>query len=392
MNKNILWAYGFRPFFLAAALYGGGFVVLWVALLLLGRVPEVFSNPSAWHAHEMIFGFVGAALAGFILTATPSWTDTPAVEGRPLQGLFILWLAGRMAMLFADYLPDFLVVSINLPFLPVLAFWIGRSMVRGRSTRHLSFLWAILLLWLTQGVMFSGWLLEMDRLIEAGQNAALVLLMILIILAITRISMVVVNHALEEQGDDRMFLPRPPRRNLAIAALAVYGVADLIVPGHPAVGWLAFAAAFAQLDCLADFHMGRVLVKPYVAALYATHLWIAIGLAGLGLDILSDYDVGGAARHALGIGAVGTAILGVLTIAGLRHTGHELIFPKRAVAAIVCLSLSGILRVFAPLIYPDGYVSLGIEAATVFWVGGFAFYLWAFWPKLTTPRVDGQPG
>jgi len=122
-------------------------------------------------------------------------------------------------------------------------------------------------------------------------------------IVVTRVSMVLVPVALEEQDDEESeFRPIPPRRNLAAATLIVFGIADFLAPDNPITGWIALAAAAAQLDRLADWHVGRILLKPYMQAIYLTHVWMAIGLVGIGIDALADWDYFSASRHALRLG------------------------------------------------------------------------------------------
>ena len=83
--RFVPFAYGFRPFFLAAGLYAVIAVAAWAGILAAGPAPFGAVPPHLWHGHEMLFGFVGAAIAGFLLTAVPSWTGSRGsarTEGR----------------------------------------------------------------------------------------------------------------------------------------------------------------------------------------------------------------------------------------------------------------------------------------------------------------------
>ncbi|MGE4219980.1 MAG: NnrS family protein, partial [Alphaproteobacteria bacterium] len=91
---------GFRPFFLAAGLWAVASMALWT-VVMHGNIayPGAF-DPVRWHVHEMLFGYVGAAIAGFLLTAVPNWTGRAPLQGFPLVLLLLLWLAGRVAVFY----------------------------------------------------------------------------------------------------------------------------------------------------------------------------------------------------------------------------------------------------------------------------------------------------
>ena len=105
----VLFAYGFRPFFIMAAIWSAGTMIAWLmildqslqALLMMidhsSRQLQTFFSPIVWHAHEMLFGFVAASAAGFLLTASPNWSKKPALSGQPLMVLVALWIVGRLA-------------------------------------------------------------------------------------------------------------------------------------------------------------------------------------------------------------------------------------------------------------------------------------------------------
>ena len=99
-RRSLFWptvlAYGFRSFFLLAGLQATLFIPVWLLILLGDGGFTPVLSPLAWHAHEMLFGFIAAALAGFLLTAIPSWTGQRGFAGAPLLLLVLLWMAGRL--------------------------------------------------------------------------------------------------------------------------------------------------------------------------------------------------------------------------------------------------------------------------------------------------------
>ena len=397
-NRTI-WAYGFRSFFLSSAGYALVSILVWAAYWAgLWDIPQAVTAPE-WHAHEMIFGVLGAAIAGFLLTAVPEWTGFPPRIGRSLALLFALWLLGRLGMWGLDVLPVWLAGVTNIAFFLLVAVWVTPCLWRDPNRRHRSFIWLMPLLGTAQLVCFVDWMgwenltHWLEEPARRAINAGLHIYLIAIVLTVTRISMVLVPLALEEQNDtESLFRPIPPRRNLATATLIVFACADFIAPENAVTGWITLAAAAAQFDRMTDWHVGRVLLKPYVFMLYLTYLWLALGLAALGLDTLFFGRFAPEARHALTMGATGNALLLVFTVAGLSHTGRELVIPNPALAAVGFINLATALRVLTPPLFPDMYAEVAIMTASLFWAAAFAAYLIAFIPILTAPRIDGAPG
>ena len=133
----VLFSYGFRPFFLGASLWAIFAMAGWIAALTTGIDIAGEYGPAHWHAHEMLFGFSSAVLAGFLLTAVPNWTGRLPVSGRPLAYLFALWVAGRLALLATDVIGLKFAVIIEAAFMPALLAICAREIIVGRKWKDL---------------------------------------------------------------------------------------------------------------------------------------------------------------------------------------------------------------------------------------------------------------
>lgn len=385
-----LAAYGFRPFFLLTALYAAGLAPIWATGLAHGLFTES-GDAAAWHGHEMLFGVTGAAMAGFLLTAVPSWTATPPLIGRRLLALVGIWLLGRLGMILslAGILPSWLAALIDLPFLPLVTLAVAPALLRGGQGRHGVFALLLAGLFIAQALSHLG---SLGLTTINGRHLATALFTVAILAAFKRISMVVIPLALEETADTRRHRPHPVRADLAAWLIALWAAGEVWAPGHPVVGWLALAAGAAALDHLGELHVGRILRRPYVAVFYAALSWIALGLIGIGVADLGGPLDESTARHAMMAGGIGSAMLAVLSIAGLRHTGRQLMLPRRASAAFVLVSVGTTLRVAVPILTPEALDWAGHGLAALLWSGGFALWLSAYGPYLLAPRADGQEG
>jgi uncharacterized protein involved in response to NO len=134
----MIFAAGFRPLFLAAGVWAWLAALAWVVVFATSFWPEDGLSPTLWHAHEMLFGFAGAAVAGFLLTAVPNWTGRIGYGGPPLVALVAIWAAGRIAMIAYPMAPR-LAAAVDLAFFPALIATIAPSLLRARTPRNMPF-------------------------------------------------------------------------------------------------------------------------------------------------------------------------------------------------------------------------------------------------------------
>ncbi len=375
---SFIFEWAFRPFFILASLFLIGALVFWLLVLQgVAFTPEAIT-PSDWHAHEMIYGFGSAALAGFILTAVPSWTNTAHTKGIKLQALVGIWLLGRLTIAGLDYLPLSFSIVINMAFPLYLSYLVIGPLWQDIEKKHVVFIFVLSLFGGAQLATYLGWLgvgsdYELSRIALYGGMYALIYA---IVVTSTRISMVVVRQALDEQNDtESLFRPYPFRRNLASATFLIFAFGDLMLPETTILAWLAFAAGAAQLDRLSDFHVGRVLLKPFVLLVYFANLWIGLGCFGMGLNVFFELNGATDIRHIFAIGAMTTAILSVFTIAGLRHSGLKLVVPKRISVALACLILSVVFRLLPIIPFMEVSSAVGYDMALISLILSFSLYL-----------------
>lgn len=389
-----LWLCGFRSFFLFTTLSATLLIGLWSAALTFGAgLPPVAGGALVWHAHELIFGFGLAAVAGFALTAVPEFTGAAAVAPRAVRRLAACWLLGRLAFalsgLAAPFGPLALGVSAfaHLGLLGGLIGVLAPRLWQDPERRHLSFLWGLIALTL----LGAGFYVDALRGEPPARwlYAMLGVLMVLIVVAMSRISMSIVNAAIEEldlAGEERSeYRARPPRRNLAIVCIALYSAVEFFAPGARIGGWLALAAAAALCNLQSDWHVGRALFRRWPLMLFGVYVLMALGYATLGLALLGIGGTMSAGRHLLTVGALGLNVYVVLCIAGRIHCGQRL--DERP-----WVPLGAVLLVAAAGLRAGADSPLGLAAAGLCWMLPFAAYAGYQWPLLTRPRTDGGSG
>lgn len=389
-SSHPLLVEGLRLFFPTAAVHAVLSPLTWV--LLFSFSPPLTSTipVSQWHAHEMIFGTYGAALAGFLTSAVPEWTDTPPRRGRALLLLLLLWLPGRVIGLAGLEALVPVAGATDVAFLSLLFWYILTHLMQRRSTRNASFaVWAGLFVLVEVGIRLA-WLNGMSEMAGELLHAALMIFLIFFALAVARINVVVVNLALDPSGDTTPYRPHPGRQNLAAGMVTLYALAVLVFPRSAAPAYLALAAAATFFDRLAEWFIGKAVLRTHVLALAAANAFagagfLLIGLSGLGapLSITTGY-------HVLSVGSLGLAVLGVFNIAGLRHSGRPLRLPWQAHAATALMVGAGLVRVLPELGIGTSLTGVHYVLSASLWSAAFGMWLVGFLPLLINPLHEAE--
>jgi len=260
---NAVWSYGFRPFFLGAGALAALIIPWWAGALAWGIPLGTIWPPSLWHGHEMLFGFIGAAIAGFLLTAVPSWTGERGFAGTPLIVLATLWVLGRAAAATSALWPPFLVAGLDLLFLPALASLVLPPIVRA-GNRNTPLLAVLAALW-GADIAFHWGLFHQD---EAFARRALFTGIDVVLLLVTviggRIIPSFTNSALRQNGMPSGVSAWRVMTPLAVSAMLALTVIDLWSPESRVAGLLAAGAAVIQAVRLAQWQGFRTLRAPIV--------------------------------------------------------------------------------------------------------------------------------
>lgn len=389
-GRFALFDYGFRPFFLLCGLFALIIAPLWLfrfahASVPFGTLPGVY-----WHAHEMVFGFVAAAIAGFLLTAVPSWTGSPGFAGKPLGAVVALWLAGRVAMAMTDVFPFWVVALLDLSLLPALLVLIAPPILRARN-RNVPILAVVTVLWLIDAAFMRA-LQKGDLLLAAGAaRVAVDLVLMLVVVIGGRIVPAFTGNALRRLNANVAPVSRGWLEVVAIGSVAAIVICDIFFPHSVAAGLLAAVAAVAHAARLSGWRSFRVRGEPLLWVLHVAYAWIPIGLALKAALLLADAGFAAKWQHALTFGAFSTMILAVMTRASLGHTGRPLVVGRSIAVAYVLLTAGAALRVFGGAWTPQYYL-LTLTAAGLCWSAAFAIFVWVYGPILISPRIDGRQG
>lgn len=386
--RTSLFSYGFRPHFIAAGIAAAVLIPLWASSYVFGAHFRVAWPPTPWHGHEMLFGFVAAAIAGFLLTAVPNWTGQRGLSGSPLVGLSALWLAGRVAVYWSSVLPAWLVALVDVSFLPVVGLLIAPPLLR-TATRNTPLLGILAALAICNGVFH--WDVAHENA-PAGGHVLLIGIDIVLVLATVIGGRIVPSFStatLKAQG-----LAISPSHaiveRLAVGLMIGIVLLDANWPDTPASGTGALIASGVQAIRMIRWQSIRTWRAPIVWVLHLGYAWIPVGLALKGMALLTGMAIAAFWLHALTVGALASLILAVMTRAALGHTGRPLTVAPAIVAAYLLLSAAAIVRVFG-LAMLGGSYPLVVLVAAILWTAAFTLFLFVYAPILVAPRVDGNP-
>ena len=372
-----LFSYGFRPFFLAGAAWAAFGILLWLPQFFGEIALPTAMAPLDWHVHEMIFGYVAAVVAGFLLTAIPNWTGRLPVCGLPLAMLAALWLAGRVAILFSQTIGAPVAAAIDLSFLAVLALVALREVVAGSNWRNLRVL-VVLGLLFAGNVVFHAEVLS-ARFADYGPRISIAAVILLIMLVGGRIVPSFTHNWLVRRNPGRLPVgfSRFDALSLLLAAAAL--VAWIAAPRHPASGALLVLAGILQLLRLGRWAGDRTVADRLVLVLHVGYAFVPLGFVLLGSSALWPVAVPyGAGIHAWTTGAVGTMTLAVMTRASLGHTGQPLVASAATQAIYLLVILAAVVRIAGAF---TGSPAL-LHVAAFAWIAAFGTFVVVYGPLL----------
>ena len=379
----LFFARGFRPFFLSAAVFAGIAMPLWVAMLVHDVPVPSYLEGSAWHIHEMIFGYVAAVVVGFLLTAVPNWTGRLPVVGGPLMALWLLWIAGRVAIAFSAFSPLFGAV-IDSAFLVVFAGLIWREIASGKNKRNYPV--AVLVSLFAFANIAYHYLALNDLDIAPAERAALGVIAILIALIGGRVTPSFTRNWMAS----KRLSPLPAsmgnvdKASMALSVVAV--VLWVLLPDHILTAGVMVLAAVSILLRMARWRTFAVAGEAIVVILHIAYLWLAVWFFLMAFSIFSDGALDAAsALHALSAGAIGTMTMAMMTRASLGHSGQVIHAGGMIKAIYGSIILGAIIRIFANVLPVDYMQAVGV--AGMLYALGMVLFVIYFAPMFIKKNV-----
>ena len=382
-----LWQLGFRPFYLLAGIFAALDIVLWT-LQFGGTIGAAVLRGPLWHAHEMLFGYALAVIAGFLLTAVRNWTNRPTPTGAPLMLLAAIWLLARVLVLG----PWPLAAALANAAFPVAgAIGIGIPIVRSRNRRNYFFVGLLVLLGTLALVVHAALdgFLAFDPL--HGVRLGLDVVLFIMVVMAGRVVPMFTNNGIAGLNARR----NPLVEKLSLGSVIALFVVDLLpAQAFPWTGALAgivaLAAALANATRLALWQPWRTFSTPLVWVLHVAYAWIVVHLllrAGVAAGLVAH----SVSVHALTVGGIGGLTIGMMTRTARGHTARPLRADGFEATMYALVFAAALVRVFGPIASPEHLVVF-VQASAILWAAAFGLYVVRAWPVLTRPRLDGKPG
>ena len=381
--ESLIFQNSFRPFFIAAGIWATLAVPFWL-LSYFGILIGIDNfNILLWHQHEMLFGFVPAAITGFILTAIPNWTGRLPIKNKPLALLLLLWILGRVGFLITAIFGTITTSLMDLPFLIVLVLVIMREIISGKNWRNLPVI--ILISFFTLGnILVHLQIQEIIDSAELGIRLSTFTLSVLLALIGGRIVPSFTRNWLTKIKAERFPSPAGIFDKISLISLVVFVFAQIVIPYHELTSLLALLAGLLHGIRLIRWKVWMTLSEPLILILHVGYMWLSVALVLIGFAGLTNFVPYASSYHALTIGAFSTMILAVMTRASLGHTGRRLKATLGTTFIYVFITIASVLRVCEPFLNEFGNLVLSFSG--IFWTLSFALFVFIYLPILSQPR------
>lgn len=373
---------GFRPFFLLGAIYAGVAMLVWLAIYFgEAGLPTAFT-PRDWHMHEMLYGFVLAVITGFLLTAVPNWTGRLPLQGAPLLGLVLLWVAGRIAVAISGVTGAAVAAVADCLFPLAVTLVVAREVIAGKNWRNLPAVAILSILLIGNGAFHLESLVSGAA--EYGARLGLGATIMLITIIGGRVVPSFTRNWLTRENPGR--LPATADRFDAVVVIlsALALAAWALAREARAAGVLLLAAGLLQAVRLGRWAGERTFGDRLVFVLHAGYAFVPIGFL-LGAAAAFGFAPGSAGVHAWGAGAIGMMTLAIMSRASLGHTGRALVASPAVQVLYVFIATAAAARIAAALAPEASFVL--IVAAGLAWSVGFLGFAAVYWKVLTGPRL-----
>lgn len=379
-------SYGFRPFFLGAAVYGGLAILAWVVLFAGGVDTEFLYPPREWHVHEMLFGFIPALIAGFLLTAIPNWTDRMPLRGAPLLAMFLLWLAGRL-LVAAPLIGSSSTCVVDGAFLVLLAVYVWREIIAAGCWDRAP-IGVLVSFYACANIVFHLSALR-GAPTDFSERCALSVMTLMLTIIGGRLTPTFTREFLTERNMPRLPEIFSPVDAATILLVLVAAIAWIARPESVWAGTMLLVAGVASVVRLLRWGGWRTWEEPLVLILHVGYGWVGLFLIALGLAILGIGFSTENAVHLLTTGAMGAMTLAVMTRASLGHTGRPRHADRLTITIYLLVNVGALLRIFSP---PSEtpmaltYTMLGLSALC--WSGAYALFALHYGRYLVRPSID----
>ena len=388
LSKFALFNLGFRPFFLFAGVFALISIFIWGGSYIYGwPLPCLPFSTMHWHAHEMVFGYGMAVIAGFLLTAVRNWTNIQTVHGYTLARLATLWLGARIIIWIVPG-QILLMLLFDLLFDLGLIIAILRPILLAKQHEQIGIVSKLVLLMLANLCFYLGVMGVLEQGIVWGLYSGLYVLLALIFSMARRVMPFFIERGV---GYPVKLINRVWIDRSSLYLFLLYMLADVFWSNIPVTAALASLLFVVHTIRLAGWYTKGIWKKPLLWVLYVGYVGATFGF--LLKALMPFYFIAPSLPlHAFALGGIGMITAGMMARISLAHTGRDLQKYSRLLAtAFISLLVAYIARVLLPIINPAEYL-LWLGIAQIAWLFAFALFVWVYAPILVKPRADGIQG
>lgn len=378
---------GFRPFFLVGSIFAILSMIIWGLLLSAKTSLASLFPPSLWHAHEMLFGFAGAIILGFLLTAVQNWTGRPGLKGGKLAGLVLLWLLGRIALFAFPPSLYWLTFIIELSWMPLAAIGLGYAVYHAKQWRNLFFIPLLLVMSLLNALSLYGFV-NYDYLLA---QHAIWSMLFLVFFIIAVMGGRVIPFFTSKGTQTVKVQPVTYLEYLALAPLLLLAVCIWFPPLNELCAVLALIAGCANLIRVLRWQPAITLAVPLLWSLHLSYLLLSIGLILYAGALLVPEINATSMIHLAAIAGIGGVILAMICRVSLGHTGRSLTPSKWMNIAFLSTAVSGMVRIIFPYLMPEQLL-MAYWISILFWCSAFGLFVIFYAKMLLSARVNNRPG
>lgn len=380
---------GFRPFFLAAGLFSIIAMMIWMASYLFSiTLNHSGIAPAIWHAHEMLFGYAIAVVAGFLLTAIKNWTGKEVLRGKALALLLLLWAVARLLPLSGLAIPLQFIAAVDVAFLLALSIICLLPVLKVKQYKQLGIIAKLFLLTGCNVVFYLGVFGVLAEGVHWGLYSALYMLIALILVMMRRVMPMFIKNGVDGKVEikNHAFIDYA-----SLVLLVCLWVNDVFTVQHQLTAGFAMLLAVLHTIRLSGWYTNKIWSKPLVWILVVAYAFIILGFILIAASVYLGVSVF-LAVHAFTVGGIGLLTIGMMSRVALGHTGRNVFAPPPMIFWIMLvLTLSAIVRVIFPLFNMSLY-SYWIGLSQILWITAFALFVSAYAPMLLSARVDGEDG
>jgi uncharacterized protein involved in response to NO len=338
-----------------------------------------------WHAHEMIYGYAMAVIAGFLLTAAWNWTGEATASGAGLALIFFFWLLARVLMMSGSGLLPY-AAAADMAFMLGLGIAIYRPIIKVRQMRQIPVLLIIALLAASNLMFYMDAAGLLDDGARLSTHGGLYLVLGMVIFMGRR-----VIPFFTERGVGYSVEMKNDRWNdvATYILFPAFLLTEVLLPHHFSGAVLAAVLFILNSIRVHGWHTLGIWKKPLLWGLFTSFMMINLGFLMRALTLVTaipDF----LPIHAFAVGGIGIISVSMMARVTLGHTGRNVHqAPPITVVLLLAMALTTAVRLFFPLMDPANY-RFWIATSGVMWIISFSLFAFFFIPMLVSKRKDDK--